>query len=76
MPKTFCYSNICNIVETGFRLDVYYVCKECKQEVDKNFKERMDRYHEEERLKEEERQKRKRDSEPYLFEFLDFPGGD
>lgn len=73
MPKSICYSGNCEIVETGFRLEVYYVCKTCKQEVEKDLKERTEKYKELQRLREEEKKKQEKEERNTIFEFLDFP---
>lgn len=76
MIKTYCYSKDCDIVDTGFRIEVYYVCKKCKQEVSKYLKDDVNQRKEEEARRKEEQDKKKKDSEPGLFEFLDYYGGD
>jgi phosphoketolase len=53
--KTYCYKNTCKVVQTGFHLNQYYVCSECKEEVSTHLKEII-----EERKKEGE-------DEPGLF---------
>lgn len=73
MPKSFCYSGDCEIIETGFRLEVYYVCRKCKQEVEKGLKERVEEYKELQKLREEQKKKDEEDSRSTIFEFLDFP---
>lgn len=73
MAKTFCYSDECEIIETGFRLEVYYVCKKCKMEVNKDFKERNEYHREQKRLREERKAKEQEEEKTTIFEFLDFP---
>ena len=36
--KSYCYKTTCEVVETGFHLEKYQVCKTCKEEVTENLK--------------------------------------
>lgn len=73
--KQFCYKENCEFVETGW-LTVYKVCRTCKTEVsDFLYEQKTEQQKLQKRLKEEQ-DKKKKDSEPGLFEFLDYYGGD
>lgn len=39
--KTYCYKNAkeCEVIETGFHLEIYPVCRKCKQEISKDLYE-------------------------------------
>jgi hypothetical protein len=42
-PKTYCYQKPCGpVVQTGFRLEQYYVCSHCKEEVSEALKKIID----------------------------------
>lgn len=36
--KTYCYEKTCDIVEGGFHLEKYPVCRACKSEISENLK--------------------------------------
>lgn len=40
--KQYCYDGGCDIVQTGFHLEQYFVCKKCKKEITPALKTQID----------------------------------
>jgi hypothetical protein len=40
--KRWCYQDDCKIVQTGFHLEQYFVCKVCRLEVSEDLKTRIE----------------------------------
>lgn len=66
MTKWFCYNENCNIVQTGFQIEQYYVCTHCKQEVDTALKEKV------EAKQKQKKDREKKDLEPEQQDFWEF----
>jgi ATP-dependent protease Clp ATPase subunit len=64
--KKYCYKSSCEFVQTGFHLEQYFVCRECKEEVSDTLRERKTEEKEAERKRlEREAAKREEEEDPY-----------
>jgi hypothetical protein len=70
--KKYCYKSSCNFVQTGFHIEQYFVCRECREEVSDSLRERKteEKKAEQERLAREAAKQEEEEEQKEFWHFL------